>query len=216
MKLKNLTDLFLGVVISSLGISFVINANLGSFPITSCNIFLSELLHISYGTASMLIELLMFCICMKFKTKISLGMLVNCFICGYIIDAFNLFIPTMTYPPFQILMLIAGVIIMSVGSFFNIRAALGNSNSNELQTIIQRLTGKSVMFARNTIELVAFLIGLFGSGCGIATPILAILYGVIMNYTFKLLHFDPTTITQSNLSDCFKHNQQKIKELIIE
>ena len=214
MKFKNLKDLFLGVVISSLGISMVINANLGSFPITSCNIFLSETLHISYGFASMLIELLMLAICLKFKTKISLGMLVNCFIAGYVIDLFNLFIPTMTFLPIQILMLITGVIVMSCGAYFNIKASVGNSNSNELQTILQRLSGRSVMFARNTIEIIAFCIGFFGSGCGIATPILAILYGTVMNYIFKLLHFDATKVEQQSLKDLFKH--QTIKELIIE
>lgn len=219
IKLKNnlitrFTDLALGIIISGLGISLVIQSSLGSFCVTAANIMVSERFFLSYSIASMVVEAIMMLFALCFKVKPNIGTVANLIFGGIAVDLFNLIIPVQTVLPLQVLYALLGVIILSVGNYFNCKCGLGNSNSNACCLVIQRLTKRSAGFARNVLEIVFLLLGLFGSGVGILTFVLSVGYGTVMGYIYKLLNFDPDKVVQVEFKDIFK--QQKIKELIIE
>ena len=202
---KRFLDLLLGVIISGLGISLVINSMLGNFCVTSANIMVSERLMMPYSIASMIIEFIMLLFALCFKIKPNIGTVVNLIFGGIAVDLFNLIIPQQSSLILQLLYVVLGVVVLSIGNYFNCKCGLGNSNSNACCLVIQKITGKSAGFARNVLEIIFLLIGLFGSGVGLMTFILSISYGTIMGYIYKLLHFDPTKVEQIEFKDIIKH-----------
>lgn len=202
---KRFLDLFLGIIISGLGISLVLNSMLGNFCITSANIMISERLMLPYSVASMIIESIMLLFALCFRIKPNIGTVVNLIFGGIAVDLFNLIIPQQSLLPLQLLYVVLGVIVLSIGNYFNCKCGLGNSNSNACCLVIQKLTGKSAGFARNLLEIIFLLFGLFGSGVGLMTFILSISYGTIMGYIYKLLHFEPTKVEQIEFKNIIKH-----------
>ena len=53
------------LLLSALGISLVIKANLGAFPVTAMNMGFANVTGFSYGTASMIVELIILLINIK-------------------------------------------------------------------------------------------------------------------------------------------------------
>lgn len=211
--IKRFIDLALGIIISGAGISLVINSNLGNFCVTATNIMISERLFMPYSIASMIVEAVMLIFALCFKIKPNIGTVANLIFGGIAVDLFNLIIPNQSLLPIQLLYVILGVIVLSIGNYFNQKCGLGNSNSNACCLVIQKLTGKSAGFARNVLEIIFLLFGLLGSGVGLMTFVLSISYGTIMGYIYKLLHFEPTEVEQLELKDLFK--KQHEYEIII-
>ena len=204
-------NLFLGVVISGFGIALVVNAGLGAFPITAGNFALSELLNIPYSVASVVVELIMIIVASIFKEKIGITTIVNGLFGGVAIDLCKLIIPSVNFLPLQILMLLLGTVVLSVGNYFLMKTGLGNSSSNSIQNVIQKVTGRSTGFARNTIEVVFLFVGMLGSQVGIATIILSLGYGTVMGLIFKVLKFNPLAVKQNYI----KRKQTHYFELLI-
>ena len=215
MKLaKRFIDLVLGIIISGLGISLVIQSTLGSFCVTATNIMVSERFCMPYAVASMIVEAVMMLFALCFKVKPNIGTVVNLALGGVFVDIFNIIIPTQTFLPLQLIYAVLGVVILSIGNYFNCKCGLGNSNSNACCLVIQRLTKRGAGFSRNVLEVAFLLLGLFGSGVGLLTFILSIGYGSVLGLVYKLLYFDPDKVEQLELKDLFK--RQTIKEIIIE
>ena len=214
----------IGLILQALGIALVISSGT-TFAITSFNQGISNTFLISYGTASMLVELMTIAINYCFKEKIGLTTVASAVLNGYLVDMFLLLVPTISlsliYLPF-------GAIIMGTGFYFMTVSGMGNSSSNGLMNVFQKLTGKSVGLIR-TIEDVSFMaLGfLLGGTVNIGTLILTFGFGYLLNFIYRLFKFDSTKVQhqylgggkmklpQMDVMNFLKH-KAKVYELTIE
>ena len=214
----------IGLILQALGIALVISSGT-TFAITSFNQGISNTFLISYGTASMVVELMTIAINYCFKEKIGLTTVASAILNGYLVDMFLLLVPTISlsliYLPF-------GAIIMGIGFYFMTVSGMGNSSSNGLMNVFQKLTGKSVGLIR-TIEDVSFMaLGfLLGGTVNIGTLILTFGFGYLLNFIYRLFKFDPTKVQhqylgggkmklpQMDVMNFLKH-KAKVYELTIE
>ena len=214
----------IGLILQALGIALVISSGT-TFAITSFNQGISNTFLISYGTASMVVELMTIAINYCFKEKIGITTIASAILNGYLVDMFLLLVPTISlsliYLPF-------GAVIMGTGFYFMTVSGMGNSSSNGLMNVFQKLTGKSVGLIR-TIEDVSFMaLGfLLGGTVNIGTLILTFGFGYLLNFIYRLFKFDPTKVQhqylgggkmklpQMDVMNFLKH-KAKVYELTIE
>ena len=192
--IKKLLKLFSGVVLSSFGITCVIHANLGVFPITATNIAVSNWLGISMGVAGMIVELLILGLALYLGEGVSLMGIVNATLGSLLIDFWN---PILPYHPLMVL----GILVLPIAWFLSSSVGLGDTNQNLLTNGIIKRTNKSLGLIRTLQESTFMIIGLIG-GKGCVTPltiVLSLFFGKIMEFEYKLLKYDPIKVTHSYL-----------------
>ena len=86
--------LFVGCTLASLGITCVLKAGLGSFATTATNMTFHNLFGLSIGTAGFLVELLMMLILLYMKEGIGITAIVNMTYGSFMIDMFNIVLPS--------------------------------------------------------------------------------------------------------------------------
>ena len=214
----------IGLILQALGIALVISSGT-TFAITSFNQGISNTFLISYGTASMVVELMTIAINYCFKEKIGITTIASAILNGYLVDMFLLLVPTISlsliYLPF-------GAIIMGTGFYFMTVSGMGNSSSNGLMNVLQKLTGKSVGLIRTTEDVSFMALGfLLGGTVNIGTLILTFGFGYLLNFIYRLFKFDPTKVQhqylgggkmklpQMDVMNFLKH-KAKVYELTIE
>ena len=200
--LKRISYLILGQITIALGIALVINSQLGAFPITLTNLSLSNLTGLSFGFVSMLVELIIILICLLFKSKIGVATLFNGILGGYFIDFVLISLPVPTHIILKLIYLLLGSIILVIGFYIQGNSRLGKASSNLLTACIRKKYGLSITTMKLIQETTFTLIGLLGafSQFGFATIILAIFFGKLMDFLYKLLNYDPTKVKHTYIT----------------
>lgn len=200
--LKRLVYLVFGQLVIALGIALVINSQLGAFPITLTNLSLSNLTRLSYGFVSMLVEMIIILFCLLFKSKIGIATLFNGVLGGYFIDFVVVFLPVPNQISIKLLYLLLGSIILVIGFYIQGNARLGKTSSNLLTACIRKKYGLSITTMKLIQETIFTVIGLIGafSQFGLATIILAIFFGKLMDFIYKLLNYNPTKVKHTYIT----------------
>ena len=193
--------LFIAQLIISLGIALVINSSLGAFPITLTNLSISNLTNLSFGLVSMLVEMFVVVICLFMKQHVGLATLINAILGGYFIDFILLFLPLPNTFIFKLLFVILGSMVLIYGFYIQGKQGLGKSSTNLLTAAIRRKTGCSITTIKTIQEVSFVLIGLLGAykSFGIATIILSLFFGKLMDVIYNKLNYDPAKITHKTL-----------------
>lgn len=199
--------LMIGLVLFATGMCMTIQANLGRAPWDVLHHGISLVTGLTIGQGNIIMSVVVLTIGLLMKEKIGVGTLCNAFLVGNFLDIVmnSGLIPKMQgfIPGF--LMLVAGMVVMSFASFFYIGSAFYAGPRDLLMVSLTKRTGKPLGLVRNSIEFVAFLGGLLlGGQYGIGTLLYALLLGPIMQFVFRLFHFDVKTIHQDALPDTFR------------
>jgi len=194
------------------GMCLTIQANLGRAPWDVLHHGISLVTGLTIGQGNISMSILVLTIALIMKEKIGVGTLCNAFLVGNFLDMVMAsgLVPKMQgfIPGF--LMLVAGMVLMSVASYFYIGSGFYAGPRDLLMVSLTKKTGKPLGLIRNSIELVAFIAGLLlGGQYGIGTLLYALLLGPIMQFVFRLFHFDVKTIRQDSLLD----TAREIREL---
>lgn len=209
--LKRIPMLFLGFVTLAFGIYLTKLSLLG---LSSWGVFhdgVSIVTHLPFGVVTQLLGLSILVISMiLLKTKVGLGTLLNIVFVGWFIDLFDMLYKVMPENLIlQFIVLIAGVLLTTLGRSIYIASKLGPGPRDGLFVGISRMTKIQVKYVKITIELIVLLIGiLLGGKAGIGTVIIVVVSGYIVQFFFKTFHFDPTSKKQSNILDYgFQNNE---------
>jgi len=190
--MKRYVQLLIGLILYALGIYCTLQANLGVAPWDAFHQGLSMKLNISFGQASILVGVAIVLFNLLFKENIGIGTIANTVIIGLLIDilyTINL-IPEMTTFISGLLLMIVGMIVIAIATYFYIDAAFGAGPRDGLMIIMVKMTQKPVGLVRLTIESSVVLIGfLLGGKIGIGTIVIALGIGPIVQIVFKLLNF---------------------------
>jgi len=197
----------LGLYFYALGIVVTIKANIGFAPWDVLHIGISNTIGISIGTVSILVGLILVVIVKLLGEKLGFGTLCNMLLIGIFMD-FILkidIIPKIENIILGILIMIIGLFIISLGSFFYIKSAFGAGPRDSLMVVLARKTKIPVGICRSTVELLATLGGwLLGGKVWVGTVISMIGIGFCIQITFKVLKFDVTAIKHETFMETFR------------
>jgi len=219
--LIRLLRLIFGLFLYALGIVVTLKAHVGYAPWEVFHVGLAGTMGISIGTASILTGLVIGLLTILLGEKLGLGTILNMVLIGIFLDiilGFNI-IPLINNFVFGIIMMIAGLFIISLASYFYIGSAFGAGPRDSLMVALTRKTGLPIGLCRGIIEVAAVLVGWrLGGMVGIGTIIAAFAIGFCIQTIFKLLNFDAKEVKHESLDQTIKilfRRQADEKELLL-
>lgn len=212
---NRLLRLIFGLFLYSLGIVVTMNAHIGYAPWDVFHVGLAKTIGMSIGTVSIIAGVVIGLITVVLGEKLGLGTILNMVLIGLFLDMLISvdIIPIASNFIVGIIMIIVGLFIIAVASYFYIGSGFGAGPRDSLMVALTRKTGLSVGFCRGTIELLAVFVGWrLGGMVGMGTIISAFVIGFCVQTTFKLLQFDPTKVKHETFDATFIflfHNKKK-------
>ena len=195
-----------GLFVFALGIVMTIQANIGYAPWDVFSVGLSITFGMSIGVASILTGFVLLIITTIAGEKNGIGTFLNIVLIGVFIDLFLFlnFIPVFENLVPGIIMLIAGLFLISIGSCFYIKAGFGAGPRDSLMVVLLRKLKIHIGIIRSVLELSVTVIGwLLGGMVGIGTVISVFGIGLCIQITFKVLRFDITSVKHESLYDTY-------------
>lgn len=196
-----------GLFLYAIGIVFTLNANVGYAPWDIFHVGLAKTMGISIGTASILVGLIIGMIAVFMGEKLGFGTILNMVLIGVFLDIVlkSQIIPIAENLVLGIAMLLIGVLIIALATYFYIKSAFGAGPRDSLMVALTRKTGLSVGVCRGMIELSAVVAGwALGGMLGIGTIIFSFAIGFFIQTTFKLFAFDATEVKHETLDLTYK------------
>ena len=205
--LIRLLRLISGLFLYALGIVVTLKAHVGYAPWEVFHVGLANTMGMSIGTASILTGLVIGLLTILLGEKLGLGTILNMVLIGIFLDIILEFkmIPVINNFVLGIIMLLAGLFIISLASYFYIGSGFGAGPRDSLMVALTRKTGLPIGLCRGIIEIAAVLVGWrLGGMVGIGTIISAFIIGFCIQTTFKLLNFDAKEVKHESLDETFK------------
>lgn len=210
--IRRLGVLTLGLLVSAVGIVMMLQANVGLEPWSVLQQGLAESIHITYGTASVIVGAAAIGIAVLCGESFGFGTVINIVLCAIFIDSLLAlgWIPAMHSLWSGILMLLGGLELLAFGTYLYMQSALGSGPRDALMVALARKTGRSVGLCRASVEVIVILSGwLLGGQVGIGTVIAALGLGSLFNLNFHYLHFNAAELHQENVAETLRNLQQK-------
>jgi len=213
IRLLNMT---IGLILTALGIILTIKANIGYAPWEVFHVGLSKAIGLSFGITTIIVGLVIVIIVTLLGEKFGFGTIASMVMTGIFADIILILdlIPIADNFLIGILMLIAGLFIISLGTYFYIKTGYGVGPRDNLMVVLARKTKLPVGFCRVIVEFFVTATGwLLGGMVGIGTIISVIAIGFCIQITFTLLKFDVTEVKHESLGDTFNAIKLKMKTL---
>ena len=182
----------LGFAVFAFAIAVVIRANLGASSWAVLEVALAQIIHITPGTASVLVGAVVLLMALALHESVGWGTVANILSIGPWEDLFLWLIPVARANlPLQLLYLLAGLISMSIGSAIYIGINAGAGPRDSLMMAVARITPLDVRSARVIIETTVVLGGwLLGGPLGVGTVLFALLIGPGVQIAFRLFRME--------------------------
>jgi uncharacterized membrane protein YczE len=196
-----------GLFFYALGIIVTIQANIGYAPWDVFHVGIQKNILLSLGAVSIIVGIVIAIIVTLLGEKLGFGTISNIILIGVFVDIILLFniIPQATNPTFGIIMLITGLFIIALGSYFYIKSAFGVGPRDNLMVVLARRTRLPVGLCRGIIELLVTIFGwVLGGMVGFGTVISVITIGLCVQIVFKIFKFDVTAVKHETLGDTIK------------
>jgi uncharacterized membrane protein YczE len=204
-----LSRLIFGLLLYGIGIVFTLNAQIGYPPWDVFHGGMAKAFTMSIGIASIYVGVVIVIISYLLGEKLGLGTLLNMVAIGLFIDLimrYNI-IPVSNHFISGILMMILGLFLIALATYFYIGSGFGAGPRDSLMVAMKRKTGLPIGFCRASIELIAAFVGWrFGGMIGVGTIISAFGIGYCIQITFKLMKFDPTLIDHETLTQTYQNS----------
>jgi len=192
------------LILFAFGIVVTIKANIGYAPWDVFHAGLSKTTGLSLGSMSIIVGIIIGIIVTLLGEKLGLGTILNMILIGVFIDIFFQLIPIAKNLIIAAIMLIMGLFILSLGSYFYIKTGFGVGPRDNLMVVLARKTKLPVGLCRGLIELVVTISGWFlGGMVGLGTVISVIAIGFCIQITFKVLKFDVTAVKHETLAETY-------------
>jgi len=131
------------------------------------------------------------------KEKFGFGTIASMVITGLLIDLIlgTKLLPVPSHFALGVLMLLAGLFIIALGSYFYMKTAFGAGLRDNLMVVLNRITKLPIGLCRGIVELAVTLIGwLLGGMVGFGTLIFGIAIGFCVQIIFSLFRFDAAAV----------------------
>jgi uncharacterized membrane protein YczE len=169
-----------GLALFGVGISLLIDANLGAAPWDVFHTGVSELTGWPVGTIIIVTGIVILALWIPLKESPGLGTVLNAFEIGLVVGVALPIIPEPEALIPRIAMMLGGVVIIAIGSGLYIGAGLGPGPRDGLMTGLAR-HGLSIRLARTGIEVIVLIAGvLLGGSIGVGTAVFALGIGPLV------------------------------------
>lgn len=214
--LISLVRLFVGYFVCAIGMVMTINANLGVAPWDVLHQGIGKVVGIPMGRASIILGFIIILIDLYFGLNIGWGTIFNMIVIGLIVDflMINSLIPIFQSFAPSLLMMLLGMLVLGYGCYIYIGAGFGAGPRDGLMVALTKKTNKSVRFVKNSVEILAVVVGYFlGGSVGIGTAIMSIAGGYFFQFAFKTVKFNVSEVEHRYISDDIKFIKEKLMKL---
>lgn len=204
--LSRLARLILGLFLYAAGIAVTLKAQIGYLPWDVFHTGLAGSTGMSIGTATIITGVVIIALVLLLKERIGLGSVMNLALVGLFMD-FILWlkvIPAAGNFGWGGTMLVAGLFLISLGTYFYIGSGFGAGPRDSLMVALAKKTKLPIGVCRGAVELAALTGGWrLGGLVGVGTVISALLVGFCLQLVFRLFKFDATLVKHQNLGEVF-------------
>ncbi len=197
--------LILGLFLFALGSYCTIQAGIGLAPWEAFHTGGANLTGLSYGNVAVVTSFIILIIDIFLKEKVGIGTILNSILIGKFIDLIRSvnIIPAMPGFWLGLPMMLLGQVIISLGSYFYIGAALGSGPRDGLMVALgKRLPRVPIGVIRGMLEGAVLLAGwALGAKVGVGTAVYVLGIGFILQFTFRLLRFDVKGVRHESMAD---------------
>jgi uncharacterized membrane protein YczE len=201
-----LLNMIIGLILTALGIIITIKANIGYAPWEVFHVGLSNTIGLSFGMTTIIVGVILVIIVTILGEKLGFGTILSMVMTGVFADMILMMniIPVAENFVVGIVMLISGLFIISLGTYFYIKTAFGVGPRDNLMVVLTRKTKIPVGICRCFVELFVTLTGwMLGGMVGIGTVISVIAIGFCIQITFGLFKFKVTEVKHETFGDTF-------------
>jgi len=203
--MDRLSRLLLGLFLYALGIVMTMKAHLGYAP---WEVFhAGKAVGITIGNISIITGLLIVLAAFALGEKLGLGTLLNMVLIGVFMDMLLRlgWVAPMTHWWLGLPLLLAGLFVIALGSYFYIGSGFGAGPRDSLMVALTRRTGLAVGVCRSSIELAAVISGwLLGGMVGVGTVLAAFAIGPVLQLTFRRLGFEVAKVQHETLDQTLR------------
>ena len=179
--LPRLPGLIVGLIAFGLGIALMVQAGLGLGPWEAFHQGIGRLTGLEIGTVSILLGLPILALWWPLGERPGIGTLLNVVLIGTATNAGIAVLPVAVGFPEQLLMMLAGVVTIGIGSGLYLGADLGPGPRDGLMTGLHLRYGWSIRRSRTAVELTILVAGyLLGGTIGIGTLVFALGIGPLV------------------------------------
>lgn len=186
--LKQIIVVILGLCIAGIGVGIFLFSGLGVDPASVFQTGLSNILNISYGTASALSNIIIISVVLIIDKKyINIATIIAIVAIGYTADFANFILNTIIVNEigllFRMFFILFGCFIMSLGIAIYIRAKLGVGAIDSVSEVISDKLHLDYKKVRVTSDLLFVVVGtLLGGALGFGTIVAAFLTGPFVQW----------------------------------
>lgn len=213
-ELIRFLKLFVGLFYCSLGCVTILKSNLGLAPWDVLHQGISNVTGITIGQASISLGVIIVLMDIFLGQPIGLGTLLNFIFIGLFMDLiiFLDFIPVSENIFFRIVELLVGIFFYSYGTYVYMKEGMGCGPRDGFMQILTKKFNKPVSVIKNSIEIIAFVIGwLLGGKLGIGTIVTALIMGIFLQIMFKLGGIDLKKLHHRNIKEELIHLNKVIR-----
>ena len=175
-----------GLWIFGTGEALLVVADLGVGPWTVFAQGLTARTGLNIGVTTFIISLVVLLAWIPLRERLGLGTIANAIVIATALEVMSTIIPHPTHGGVRILVVIAGIACVGIGSGLYLTTNLGPGPRDGMMTGIHFKTGWPVARVRLGIEVGALTIGWFlGGTVGIGTVLFAVLVGPFVAYGLK-------------------------------
>lgn len=189
--LQRLARCVFGLALFGLGISLILQANLGAAPWDVFHTGISEITGIPVGSVIIITGVALLALWIPLRETPGLGTVLNAVEIGLVAGLLLDWLPDTEHLALRSAMMLGGVVLIALGSGFYIGAGLGPGPRDGLMTGLAR-RGPSLRAARTGIEISVLVIGvLLGGSVGIGTAVFAFGIGPLVQIFLPALTIRP-------------------------
>ena len=179
--LRRLPGLVLGLVLFGVGIALMARAGAGLGPWEAFHQGISMRTGVPMGTVSILLGLPIIALWWPLGERPGIGTLINVMLIGTATNIGNAWLPSPTVPLVQLAQMVAGVLVIGLGSGLYLAADLGPGPRDGLMVGVHHRFGWSIRRSRTLIEVTVLAAGwLLGGTIGIGTIVFAFGIGPVV------------------------------------
>ncbi|WP_353893031.1 membrane protein [Proteinivorax hydrogeniformans] len=197
--------LFLGYFLCALGITMMYNArSLGLGPWDVLHTGVMNHTPLTFGQTSQLTGLVLVILSYFLGILAGIGTVLNVIIVGIIIDLINKSSLIFTPETFigQLVLLEAGVWVLSLGIYFYLKPGLGAGPRDGLMIGLVKKLNLPVSVVKTAIEITAVIAGaMLGGSVGVGTVVVALTQGYAIQTVFKLGKYDTKIASHRSFKD---------------
>jgi uncharacterized membrane protein YczE len=188
---RRLPVLLVGLVVFGFGIALMAQAGLGLGPWEAFHQGIQFRTGIPMGTVSIILGVPILALWLPLGQRPGLGTVLNVALIGTATNVGNAFLPAQTVPGFQVLQMVAGVLVIGLGSGLYLGTDLGPGPRDGLMVGVHRRFGWSIRRARTAIEVIVLVAGwLLGGAIGLGTIVFAFGIGPVVQAMLRVLDRD--------------------------